>query len=406
MPSSRDVVFVDGVRTPFGRSGPRACTRRPAPTTWSSASSASSSGVTRSCRPSASTRSPSPPPPRSATRASPSAARPRCWPGCPSPCPATRSTACAPGAMTAVTTVAGGIAFGAYDVAIAGGVEHMGRHPMGEGVDPNPRFLSEKLVDPSALVMGMTAENLHDRYPSITKERADAYAVASQEKVAKAYADGKIQPDLVPTAIRTAEKGWGLATADEAPRPGTTLEDAGRAEDPVPAARQRHRGQRLRHQRRRHRLPRRRRRRGRRAGPDAEDAAGLLRLRGRRPRGHGRRPDPVHRAGAAPGRAVHRRHRPVRDQRGVRRTGAGLPGALRDRRRRPAGQPLRRRDRLRPPAGLLRRAADDAARPPVRRAPRRPLRHHHDVRRAWAWAAPSSGRTWHEARRSRPGGRC
>ena len=51
------------------------------------------------------------------------------------------------GAMTAVTTVASGIAFGAYDVAIAGGVEHMGRHPMGEGVDPNPRILAEKLVD-------------------------------------------------------------------------------------------------------------------------------------------------------------------------------------------------------------------------------------------------------------------
>ena len=41
------------------------------------------------------------------------------------------------GAMTAVTTTAG-IAFGAYDVTIAGGVEHMGHHPMGEGIDPNP----------------------------------------------------------------------------------------------------------------------------------------------------------------------------------------------------------------------------------------------------------------------------
>ena len=51
------------------------------------------------------------------------------------------------GAMTAVTTVASGIAVGAYDVAIAGGVEHMGRHPMGEGVDPNPRFVAERLVD-------------------------------------------------------------------------------------------------------------------------------------------------------------------------------------------------------------------------------------------------------------------
>jgi acetyl-CoA acyltransferase len=94
---------------------------------------------------------------------------------------------------------------------------------MGEGVDPNPRFLADSLVDPSALVMGMTAENLHDRFPHITKERADAYSVRSQEKVAAAYAVGKIQPDLVPTAVRSAEKGYGLATVDEPPRPGTTL---------------------------------------------------------------------------------------------------------------------------------------------------------------------------------------
>lgn len=129
------------------------------------------------------------------------------------------------GAMTAVTTTASGIAFGAYDVAIAGGVEHMGRHPMGEGTDPNPRIVAEKLVDPSALVMGKTAENLHDRYPAITKERCDAFAVGSQNKLAKAYAEGKIQQDLVPVATRHAEKGWGLATADEPPRPGTTVED-------------------------------------------------------------------------------------------------------------------------------------------------------------------------------------
>ena len=129
------------------------------------------------------------------------------------------------GAMTAVTTSASGIAFGAYDVVIAGGVEHMGRHPMGEGTDPNPRIVAEKLVDPSALVMGKTAENLHDRFPAITKERCDAFAVGSQNKLAKAYAEGKIQQDLVPVATRHAEKGWGLATTDEPPRPGTTVED-------------------------------------------------------------------------------------------------------------------------------------------------------------------------------------
>src|SRR5512145_1143611 len=97
------------------------------------------------------------------------------------------------GAMTAVTTAASGIAFGAYDVVIAGGVEHMGRHPMGEAVDPNPRIVAEKLVDPSALVMGKTAENLHDRFPHLTKERSDTFAVGSQDKLAKAYANHQIQ---------------------------------------------------------------------------------------------------------------------------------------------------------------------------------------------------------------------
>jgi acetyl-CoA acyltransferase len=65
---------------------------------------------------------------------------------------------------------------------------------------------------------------LHDRLPQLTKERADAFAVASQERLAKAYADGKIQEDLVPVAVRSAEQGWGLGTADEQPRPGTTVE--------------------------------------------------------------------------------------------------------------------------------------------------------------------------------------
>lgn len=128
------------------------------------------------------------------------------------------------GAMTAVTTVASGIAVGAYDVAIAGGVEHMGHHPMGSGVDPNPRFLSERLVDPSALVMGNTAENLHDRFPDITRERCDAYGAASQAKYAAALAAGDITPDLVPVATRSEAQGWGLASADEPPRPGTTVE--------------------------------------------------------------------------------------------------------------------------------------------------------------------------------------
>jgi len=128
------------------------------------------------------------------------------------------------GALTAVTTIAGAIAMGANDIAIAGGVEHMGNHPMGEGMDPNPRYLAERIVEQDALAMGATAERLHDRFPQLTKERADRYAMNSQVKTAQAYADGKIQRDLIPTAARSAELGWTVATVDEAPRPQTTME--------------------------------------------------------------------------------------------------------------------------------------------------------------------------------------
>ncbi len=125
--------------------------------------------------------------------------------------------------MTSVTTTSGAIAFGAYDLAIAGGVEHMGRHPMGFGADPNPRFLSERIVSADALNMGNTAERIHDRFPALTKERSDHFAMRSQQKTAAAYDDGKIQPDLIPVAINSPQ-GWGLATEDQGMRPETTME--------------------------------------------------------------------------------------------------------------------------------------------------------------------------------------
>jgi acetyl-CoA acyltransferase len=128
------------------------------------------------------------------------------------------------GAMTSVTTLSGAIAMGTYDIAIAGGVEHMGNHPMGELMDPNPRYLAEKLVEGDALAMGNTAERLHDKFPHLTKERADAYALASQLKTAAAYAAGEIQRDLIPVAVRNPELGYSIATVDEAPRPTTTME--------------------------------------------------------------------------------------------------------------------------------------------------------------------------------------
>ena len=221
--TARDVVFVDGVRTPFGKAGPNglyAQTRaddlivavirellrrnsgvvpeRIGEVAIAATTQIGDQGLTIG---------------RSAAIL---AGLPRSVPGY------AIDRMCA-GAMTAATNVAASIAFGALDLAIAGGVEHMGHHPMGEGVDPNPRFVSERLVDTSALVMGATAENLHDRFPAVTRSRADAYSAARQAKVAAAYAAGKLQPDLVPVAVRDAAGAWGLATADEPPRPGTTV---------------------------------------------------------------------------------------------------------------------------------------------------------------------------------------
>ncbi|GGM16922.1 thiolase family protein [Nakamurella endophytica] len=220
----RDVVFVEGVRTPFGRAGEKG----------QFAENRSDDLMVKVIR-ELLRRHPELPPERvdevavaAATQigdqgltigrtAALLAGLPRTVPGF------AIDRMCA-GAMTAVTSVASGIVAGAYDVVIAGGVEHMGHHPMGEGADPNPRFVADRLVDPSALVMGATAENLHDRYPQLTRERADAYAVASQERYAKALANGQIEPDLVPVAARSSANGWDLAMADELPRPGTTPE--------------------------------------------------------------------------------------------------------------------------------------------------------------------------------------
>jgi acetyl-CoA acyltransferase len=222
--TSRDVVFVDGVRTPFGKAGPGGIY----------AQTRADDLVVRCIR-ELLRRNPLLPPERVDDVAVAATTQTgdqgltigrtaALLAGLPKSVPGYAIDRMCAGAMTAVTTTAGGIAFGAYDVVVAGGVEHMGHHPMGSGVEPNPRFLAERLVDASALVMGQTAENLHDRFPDLTRERADAFALLSQERTAKAYADGLLQPDLVPVATRSAELGWGYATVDEPPRPGTTLD--------------------------------------------------------------------------------------------------------------------------------------------------------------------------------------
>jgi len=219
---AQDVVFVDGVRTPFGKAG-------------SALAAARADDLVVNVLREVLRRNPSVPAARvddvavAATtqigdqglNIGRSAAL---LAGLPQSVPGYSIDRMCAGAMTAVTTLSSSIMAGQYDLALAGGVESMSRHPMGEGIDANPRFLAERLVDTDALIMGKTAENLHDRFPSITKARADAYALGSQRKTAAAYAQGWIQPDLVPVAVRSTELGWDYVSVDEPPRPETTLE--------------------------------------------------------------------------------------------------------------------------------------------------------------------------------------
>src|SRR6185295_6731329 len=200
--SLRDAVFVDGARTPFGKAGPQGMY----------AETRSDDMVVAVIR-ELLRRHPELPPERVEEVAIAATTQTgdqgltigrtaALLAGLPKSVPGFAIDRMCAGAMTAVTTAASGIGFGAYDIAIAGGVEHRGRHPMGEGVDPNPRIIADKLVPPTPPVLGQTAANLHDRSPAITKLRTDTFAARSQEKYAEAVKTGKIGPELVPVATR------------------------------------------------------------------------------------------------------------------------------------------------------------------------------------------------------------
>jgi acetyl-CoA acyltransferase len=219
----REVFFVDGVRTPFGKAGPKGQFWR------TRADDLAVKAVRELLR-----RNPKIPPERIGDVVLAATAQVgdqgltlgrdvALLAGIPETVPGFAVDRMCAGALTALTAAAGEIAFGAADVALAGGVEHMGHHPMGENVDFNPRFLSERLIDESAAVMGKTAENLHDRFPAVTRERADAFALASQHKAAAAWANGVMRETVVPLAV-FSDDGWKLAERDEFLRPDSSLD--------------------------------------------------------------------------------------------------------------------------------------------------------------------------------------
>jgi acetyl-CoA acyltransferase len=223
MREAREVFFIDGVRTPFGKAGPKGQYWR------TRADDMGVKAVRELLR-----RNPEIPPERIGDVVLAATAQVgdqgltlgrdvALLAGIPHSVPGFAVDRMCAGALTAVTAAAGEIALGAVDVALAGGIEHMGHHPMGDDVDFNPRFVSERLIDESAASMGQTAENLHDRFPAITKNRADAFAVQSQQRAAQAWENGVMRETVVPMAVFT-DDGWKVAERDEFLRPDTSLE--------------------------------------------------------------------------------------------------------------------------------------------------------------------------------------
>jgi acetyl-CoA acyltransferase len=219
----REVFYVDGVRTAFGRAGPKGVF-------WRTRADDMGVKVVRELL----RRNPTLPPERIDDVVMAATAQVgdqgltlgrdvALLAGLPQTVPGFAVDRMCAGALTAVTAGAGEIAMGAADVVLAGGVEHMGHHPMGDDVDFNPRFVAERLVDTSAVTMGSTAENLHDRFPQLTKEAADAYAVRSQQRAAVAWENGVMRETVVPMSVFTDE-GWRVADRDEFLRPDTNME--------------------------------------------------------------------------------------------------------------------------------------------------------------------------------------
>ncbi len=219
----REVVYVDGVRTAFGRAGSQGFF-------WRTRGDDMAVKLVRELL----RRNPSVPPERVGEVVMAATAQVgdqgltlgrdvALLAGLPQTVPGFAVDRMCAGALTAVTAAAGEIAMGAADVVVAGGVEHMGHHPMGEEVDFNPRYLAERLIDRSAAVMGQTAENLHDRFPQITKEDADRYATRSQHRAGAAWENGVMRETVVPMAVFTDE-GWTVADRDQFLRPDTSME--------------------------------------------------------------------------------------------------------------------------------------------------------------------------------------
>ena len=123
--------------------------------------------------------------------------------------------------MTALHSAAMSILAGYGDVFLVGGVEHMGHVPMTHGLDPNPALT--KTTARAAGAMGLTAEYLA-RLHGITREQQDAFALRSHQRAHAARAGGAFAAEIVPVEGHDEKGALRSFDQDEVIRPETTLE--------------------------------------------------------------------------------------------------------------------------------------------------------------------------------------
>ena len=128
-------------------------------------------------------------------------------------------------AMSAIHTAAQAIQTGNGDVFVVGGVEHMGHVNMQHGFDHNPE--ASKYSAKASNMMGLTAEMLGKMH-GITREQMDQFAARSHRRAHQATLDGKFKNEIVPMYGHDADGKEILVTEDETIRPETTAESLGK----------------------------------------------------------------------------------------------------------------------------------------------------------------------------------
>lgn len=129
--------------------------------------------------------------------------------------------------LQAVASIAGGIRNGSYDIGMACGVESMSLADRGNPGNITSRLMEKEKARDCLIPMGITSENVAERF-GISREKQDTFALASQQKAARAQSKGCFQAEIVPvTTTVHDDKGTKRSitvTQDEGIRPSTTME--------------------------------------------------------------------------------------------------------------------------------------------------------------------------------------